>query len=148
LLFLENYITIINDVLGIVDGAENFSDHCPLILETDVYLCCRKSVVCSQSSKFKVDCFRWDIADCSQYYLLTYNRFNCIQAPLFLLDNVSAINYSSDYILSCINQYYHDIVNTFFEFSCDCVPPGETRILLILVGRRVDCVERYSYAFI
>ena len=65
----------IHDV-KIVDGAENFSDHCPLILETDVYLCCRKSVESSLFSKFKVDCFRWDIADCTQYYLLTYNRFN------------------------------------------------------------------------
>ena len=113
----------INNV-KIVDSAVNFSDHCPVLMEVDVSLGCSvsRNDVNVQSKSSNVLNFRWDIGDCSQYYMLTYDALNCIQVPVFLLDsNVSATMMRGD-ILDSINQYYRDIVKVLFDCACACIP--------------------------
>jgi len=74
------------------------------------------------------------VGHCSLYYMLTYNHLNCIEAPLFLLDNASVSGMVNDHILNHLNRYYRDTVIVLFKCSRVCIPQKKQGFLKINTG--------------
>jgi hypothetical protein len=112
----------IHDV-KVVDSGINLSDHCPLVLDISVPHT-EKVTGQSKSLDKKVEQlnFRWDQGDVMQYYLLTRDLLNAINAPIFLLSDYVQCRWSYTDIATCMNQYYNCIVNALYNASCSTIP--------------------------
>ena len=111
----------------IVDSGINLSDHYPVqfsiaLDSVPLFLSTQTNSSCKADAKQSAPmAFRWDKADLSLYYSLTYDLLCNLRAPIELLSNAGTDVHSTE-VLSLIDNFYDNIVSCLSYASLQTVP--------------------------